>query len=712
VRPGTQEAQKTQELPASLVANPWISTWLTFADDGVIRLRVGKVELGQGILTAVTQLAAHELDVPPEAVLAAATNTVSSPDEGLTAGSLSITVSGAAVRRVCAEARELFRRAAARKAGLDITQVRLVSGAFTGPDGSRIGSYADLCGVVDLRVRVGDPSLAVEFAPPMSKDLARVDLPDKVLGRARFIHDLEFDGMLHARVVRPPGPGAHLEHAPVDHVASMPGVERVVRDGDFLAVLARREGQATQAAEALASAASWSAGIELPDPGDIEGWLRNAEAETNLVRHDGARHEDSSAVAAATYSRPYLAHASIGPSCAIARYDDGRLDVWSHSQGVFTLGRAIAATLKLPPEAVVVQHVEGAGAYGHNAADDVAMDAALLATRVPGRHVRAQWSREDEMSWEPFGPAMVADVTASVDADGTITDWSCELWSNGHTARPGYVPRHGLLADAHRAGVSMLPPAVDPPGKRGYGSARNAEPYYDIARIDVTVHRLLTMPIRTSSLRSLGSQLNTFAAESVIDELALAIGRDPVQMRLANLSDPRAREVLSTAAGAADWGAPLPDGHGRGVAFCRYKNRGSYCAVVADVEATDRVHVTRLTIAVDVGRAVNVDGVRNQIEGGAIQATSWALFEQVRFDRHSITSTDWESYPIARFGQVPQVEVHVLHRPDEPPLGAGEAAQGPVTAAIGNALADALGVRVRRLPLTPDNVVAAINAQS
>jgi CO/xanthine dehydrogenase Mo-binding subunit len=236
-------------------------------------------------------------------------------------------------------------------------------------------------------------------------------------------------------------------------------------------------------------------------------------------------------------------------------------------------------------------------------------------------------------------------------------------------------------------------------------------PYYDIARVDVTVHRLLTMPIRTSSLRSLGSHLNTLAAESVIDELAVAVGRDPLQMRLDHLPDPRAREVLITAAAAADWGTPLPDGHGRGVAFCRYKNRSSYCAVVAHVEATDRLHVNRLTIAVDVGRAVNVDGVRNQIEGGAIQATSWALFEQVRFDRHSITSTDWESYPIARFSQVPQVEVHLLHRPDEPPLGAGEATQGPVPAAIGNALADALGVRVRTLPFTHDNIVAAINAE-
>jgi CO/xanthine dehydrogenase Mo-binding subunit len=258
----------------------------------------------------------------------------------------------------------------------------------------------------------------------------------------------------------------------------------------------------------------------------------------------------------------------------------------------------------------------------------------------------------------------------------------------------------------------MLPPAVDPPADRGYGSQRNAVPYYDFARVDVTAHRLLTMPIRTSSLRSLGGNLNTFATESAIDELALAIGRDPLEMRLAHLSDARAREVLSTAAEAAGWGAPLAEGLGRGVAFCRYKNKSSYCAVVAEVEATEQLRVTRLTIAVDVGQAVNLDGVRNQVEGGAIQAASWALFERVRFDRHSITSTDWESYPIARFDQVPHVEVHLLQRPDEPSLGAGEATQGPVPAAIGNALADAIGVRVRTLPFTHDNIVAAIDAQS
>jgi nicotinate dehydrogenase subunit B len=320
----------TEALPASLVANPRISTWLTVADDGVIALRAGKVELGQGIVTALTQIAAHELDVSPDAVRAEATNTESSPDEGLTAGSLSITISGAAVRRVCAEAREVFRRAAARTAGVGVEQVRLVAGVFATPDGTRIGSYGDLSGVVDLHVEVGDPSLGVELAPPTSKDLARIDLPDKLFGRPRFIHDLDFVGMMHARVVRPPAPGAHLMDVALDRVSAMPGVEHVVRDGDFLAVIARREGQAGTAAEALAAAASWSDGIELPDPDDLEEWLRTADAETNVVRAEGARHDGTRTVAA-TFSRPYLAHASIAPSCAVARYDGARLEVWSHS---------------------------------------------------------------------------------------------------------------------------------------------------------------------------------------------------------------------------------------------------------------------------------------------------------------------------------------------------------------------------------------------
>lgn len=702
----------TTDLPGSLVTNPRISTWLSVTADG-IELRVGRVEIGQGIVTALTQLAAAELEVAPERVRPVATSTAAAPDEGLTAGSLSVMVSGSAVRRVCAEVRELFRHAAARRVQADPADVRLVAGSFVGPDGTQVGTYADLAADVDLDRDVGDPTLHVELSRHPGKDLPRIDLPDKVMGRPRFIHDLEFDGMLHGRVVRPPRPGAHLEDAPVDEVTSMPGVHEVVRKGDFLAVVARREGQATRAADVLRDRGTWTGGTELPDQHALGDWLRTTESETTVIRSDGATHEpapDGGTTLRASYARPFLAHGSIAPSCAIAHAEGDRLDVWSHSQGVFPLGRAIAAALGKAPEQVVVQHVEGAGSYGHNTSDDVAMDAALLATQVPGRHVRVLWSRADELSWDLFGPAMVSDVTATLDAGGRISDLTYDVWSNGHSARPGYVPEHSLLADAHRAGLTDLAPAVDPPPARGLGTGRNAEPYYDVGRADVRAHRLLTMPLRTSNLRSLGAHLNTFALESFLDELAEAAGQDPLDFRLAHLTDPRARDVLTTAAEASGWGSPPGEDRGRGLAFCRYKNTNSYCAVVAEVEATDSVRVERLTIAVDVGRVVNGDGVRNQIEGGAIQATSWSLLERVAFDSASVTSTDWESYPILRFSQVPRVDVHLVDRPDEPSLGAGEATQGPVPAAIGNAIADALGVRVRTLPFTAENIVAAIDA--
>ena len=698
----------TAELPQSLAANPRLSTWLTANPDGTFALRVGKVELGQGIATALTQIATAELGLEPGGVRPVATNTLVSPDEGVTAGSLSVMFSGAAVRRASAEVRLLFQKAAAARANVPDEKVTLVDGRFVAPDATSYG-YADLARDVDLDVDA-DPTLDVAQLPIQpGSSMPRIDLPDKVFGRPRFIHDLTFEGMLHARVVRPPRMGAHLIEAPVDAVAAMPGVEHVIRERDFLAIVATREGLAELAAAALASGSSWTDGTTLPDSAALPDWIRSQHAETTVIRHDGARHPDDAITMRATYAKPFVAHGSIAPSCGIARFEAGRLSMWSHSQGVFNLRTATALALGLEPEDVVVQHVEGAGCYGHNSADDAAFDAALIATHVPGRHIRVQWSRADELSWEPFGPAMVGEVAATVGADGHVSDWTYDVWGNGHTTRPGYAAAHGLLADAHRAGVDEIPPALDPPAARGHGSARNAEPPYDFARIDVATHRLTTMPIRSSALRALGAHLNVFALESCMDELAETLGRDPLQFRLDHLTDPRARDVLRTAAEAAGWGTPTVDGEGRGIAYSRYKNRGSYCAVVADVEAEESVRVTRLTIAIDVGQVVNEDGLRNQIEGGAIQATSWSLLEQVAFDRSTITSTDWESYPIMRFTGVPHVDVHVLSRSDEPSLGAGEATQGPVPGAIANAIHDAIGVRVRTLPFTRDNVVAAID---
>jgi CO/xanthine dehydrogenase Mo-binding subunit len=377
---------------------------------------------------------------------------------------------------------------------------------------------------------------------------------------------------------------------------------------------------------------------------------------------------------------------------------------------VHRLREAIARALGLDRAAVSVQHVENAGCYGHNAADDAAFDAVLLARAVPARPVQVQWSRSDELAWAPFGSAMTAEVSARLGDDGAITSWTYDVWSQGHTARPGYAGVPGLLAGGHLAEPLPTPPAADPPPNAGAGSTRNAVPIYDVGSRCIRGHRVLENRVRSSALRALGAHLNVFAIESFMDELAGAAGADPLEYRLRHLTDERAEAVLTTAAEAAGWGTATPDDVGRGMGLARYKGRGAYCAVVAEVQADADIRVLRLTVAVDVGRVINPDGVRMQLEGGAIQATSWTLKERVRFDRRRITSDDWESYPILRFTEVPEVAVHVLDRPDQPSVGAGEAAQGPTSAAIANAVAAALGVRVRDLPITTEAVTAAIHA--
>jgi CO/xanthine dehydrogenase Mo-binding subunit len=383
--------------------------------------------------------------------------------------------------------------------------------------------------------------------------------------------------------------------------------------------------------------------------------------------------------------------------------------VWSHSQGVRALGAATAAALGLPRDAVAVQHVEGAGCYGHNGADDAAFDAVLLARAVPGRPVHVRWSRHDELTWSPFASAMVLDLSAGLDAQGRVVEWAHDVWSQGHTSRPGYAGAPGLLGAAHLATPHELPPPADPPAASGAGSARNAVPIYSFPRRAIRSHRLTATALRTSAMRSLGAYGNVFAIESFMDELALATGQDPLDFRLAHLSDERGRAVLEAAVERSGYRSRDRDGDtGMGLGFARYKDRGAWCAVVAEVSAVASVDVRRLWVAVDVGRVVNPDGVRNQIEGGAVQSTSWTLVERVRFDRTRVTSDTWETYPILRFSHTPRVEVTVLDRPDEPSLGAGEAAQGPTAAAIANAVADAIGVRVRHLPLTADAVVAAL----
>jgi CO/xanthine dehydrogenase Mo-binding subunit len=715
--PGLELHDPPPSLPSHVDANPILSRWVTVRPDDVIEVQVGKVELGQGIVTALSQVAADGLAVRPDQVRMVAAST-DGPDQGLTSGSMSTAQTRPALDLVCGNVRALFIDAAARRWGLTPDDVDVDEGVFRSRPGAGPGpdaglTYGALASDVDLDVKA-DPTLLVAPARTRSvgRDVPRIDLRDKVTGRPAYLQDLRLPGMRFGRVVRPPSPGARVtsvDPAVVDDL----GVT-VVRDGSFLGVVAPTEDEAVSAAEVLRGATAWDEPADLPDDNQLDRYLRAGPHEDVVLLDDDptlAGMPEDAVTVRASYSKPFTAHASIAPSCAAARWeDDGSLSVWSHSQGIFRLRDAIAQVVQLDPHAVRVEHVPGAGCYGHNPADDVALDAVLLARAVPGSAVLTQWTRQDELAWDPLGSAMTCDAAATVTPAGELLSWDYEVWSQGHTARPMRQGQPSLLAAGDLAEPWPMLPAVDPGPAAGGGTTRNAVPIYSVGRRRVTGHRLLRAPIRSSALRALGAYFNVFAIESLMDELALATGQDPLELRLRHLDDERAREVLLRATAAAGWGSPIPDGTGRGIGFARYKGKGAYCAVVAEVEAVDAVRVRRLTVAADIGAVVNPDGARNQLEGGAIQATSWTLKERVRFDRRHITSQDWESYPILRFSEVPEVQVELVDRPGSPSLGSGEAAQGPTAGAIANAVAAALGVRVRRLPITPAAVITAIES--
>ncbi len=672
--------------PPHLTANPRLSRWVQVVDgpDGdLVEVRVGKAELGQGIATALAQLAADALGLPLDRIRMVAPHTALGPDQGLTSGSLSVFQTGPALAHV---------------GGV----VRALAGP-TSPVAEYVARIAGLDADLDLAAQT---PLAPLQARTVGSSTPRLDLPDKVLGRPRFLADLRPDGLLHGRVLRPPSVAAALRSVPMGWKA--PGVT-LVRDGAFLGVVGEREADVDRALAQLARDAEWDEQDLLPDPAELTGWLRDGTHEDIPVLDEaGAPGPTDEGVVEASYSRPFLTHGSLAPSAGLAEWTDAGVHVRSHSQGVHGLRGAIATTLGLDPATVVVEHVENAGCYGHNAADDAAFDAVLLARAVPGRPVLVRWTRPDELTWGPLASAMSATVRARLDGD-RIAGWSYDVWSQGHTARPGYAGSPGLLAGADLATPLVLPPPTDPPLAGGGGTTRNAVPAYGVGPRHVVGHRKTDSPLRTSAMRALGAHLNVFAIESFMDELATVAGVDPVAFRLDHLADPRAVQVVCEAARLAGWDEELPDDTGRGLGYARYKDRGTYCAVVADVTMTSEVRVTRLVVVADVGRVVNPDGARNQLEGGATQATSWTLKERMPFDRRRLLGTDWETYPVLRFSEAPEVTVHLVDS-SAPSTGAGEAAQGPTSAAIANAVHRALGVRVRDLPLTADAVVRAIEA--
>jgi CO/xanthine dehydrogenase Mo-binding subunit len=587
------------------------------------------------------------------------------------------------------------------------------TGAIVANDGRSV-AYKDLV-IGQALHRMAQPQSPLKDPKSFTvigKSMQRVDIPGKVTGAPMYVQDLRPEGMLHARVVRPPNYGADLLSVDVAAVEKLPGVIQVVRNGNFLAVAAQREFQAIEAMNLLAATAQWRKIAALPDENTIHQFLMRLPTQDQTIADKGNPAEQGAHVLHASYSRPYLSHGSIGPSCALALYRSDKLTVWTHSQGVFPLRHTLAQMLAMQPEQIHCIQAEGSGCYGHNAADDAAADAALVARAIPGRPIRLQWMREQEMGWEPFGPAMSSTVSGALDDQGKIVSWTYEVWSNTHSTRPGGPPGN-LLAAQYLAKPFTPPAPKEIPMPEG-GGDRNAIPLYAIPNARVVDHFIPQMPLRVSALRALGAYHNVFAIESFMDELAQAAKADPVEFRLKHLADPRARDVINKAAQEFGWKKDdkRPRGRGRGFAFAQYKNLATYCAIALEVDVeheSGEVRLGRVVSAVDSGQAVNPDGIRNQIEGAIVQSASWTLYETVTFSRTDIISRDWSSYPILRFPSAPEsVAVHVIDRPGENFLGAGEAGQGPTAAAIANAIADATGARLRDLPLTAARIKQAI----
>ena len=701
---GGQPKPVAPSLPGSLKSTPMLDAWIRVDADGKVTVFTGKAELGQGIKTALIQVAVEELDLPPDSVTLVTADTARTPNEGVTAGSHSMQDSGTAILNAAANVRMLLAQAAAERWRLSPdTLATTGDGKLRGPDG-RTATYGELAGALSLHVEARADAPRRSGPHRISgKPWPRVDIPAKVTGGPAYVQDLRPPGLLHARVVRGPSDGTAI--GPLDEaaVSAMPGVVRLVANGRFAAVVAEREWAAVQALQRLQQA-RWRRTAP-PIPADPLAAIQAAPSQDTLI-FDKPGGAAGPKVVRARYTRPWLMHGAVGPSCAVAQVQDGQLTVWTHSQGVYPLRNAIAELVGMPREKVRCIHMEGSGCYGHNGADDVAADAALCALALPGRPVRLQWMREQEHGWEPLGSGMIVEAQASLDAQGRIATWTSDIWSNPHNGRP--TTAGGLLAGAE---VDPPFPAPNPqpiPMPEG-GGERNGVPLYAIPAGRITAHFIRERPLRVSALRSLGAHMNVFAIESFMDELAAASGADPVAFRLAHLSDRRAIDVVRACAEGFGWDQRPK---GSGFAFARYKNLASYCAVALEVAVeheTGRARVGRVVASVDSGEVVNPDGVKNQIEGAIVQALSWTGLEAVTHDAAHRTSFDWSAYPIARFQDVPaSVEVRVVDRPGEPFLGAGEAGQGPAAAALGNAIAAATGKRLRELPLSAERIKAAL----
>jgi len=687
-----------------------VDSFLAFHADGTVTIYTGKVDVGTGLRIAVAQMAAEELGIPAERIQVIDGDTGLCPDQGGTGGSTGLTRGGADVRQAAATARQALLALGATRLNVPAPELTIANGEVRPLAGGVSVGVAALVGDRRLSIKV-DPKAPLR--PPASytsvgKPLPRPDVPGKCTGRHVYVHDFTLPGMVHARVIRPPAIGATLVSVDEASLRGIPDV-RVVRVQNFLAVVSKDEWAAIRAAATLKAA--WTDARQLPGSDGLERWTRAAAIDRDqavVTRGDApAAILGAAKKLSATYFWPFQSHASLGPSCAVADIRGEGGTIWSSSQGTHGLRTNLSKVFGLTPAKVRVVFLDGSGSYGTNGGDHVAADAVLLSKTI-GQPVRVQWTRQDETGWDPKGPQQLLDVRAGLDANGRIVGWDTQMWL------PAQAPGTRALLAADAAGLAQ------DHGQGAGAITQNGDPPYQAEHARVLVHWVKETPLQLSNLRAPGKIANVFAVESFTDELAAAAGVDPIAFRIERLTDPRAIEVITRTAQAFGWRprtSPNPSRGtgsvytGRGLAYMRYKQAENYVAMAMEVAvdpATGRITVRRVVCAHDCGLVVNPDALKNQIEGCIVQTLSRALHEEVTFDRSRVTSVDWASYPILRFPEAPQVDVILIDRPDQPLLGAGEAATAPVAAALANAVFDATGVRLRTVPFTAERVKAAL----
>jgi nicotinate dehydrogenase subunit B len=689
-----------------------VDSFLTINKAGLVTIYSGKVDLGTGVTTALRQIVAEELDVPMSHIELVQGDTLLTPDQGNTWGSLTIQIGGMQIRQASAAARQALLAEAAKKLGTD--QLTVSAGVVS--DGRKKVSYGDLIGGKNFSITLDPKQPVKEKAPKdytvVGKSQPRVDIPDKATGRFTYMQDFRVPGMLHGRVVRPPAIGAKLESVDDNALKNISGIVKVVREGDFLAVVASNEWDAVRGATAIK--ATWSKSETLHDQAKLWEHVRATkiakEEEYGKVGNTAeAMAKEGVKLIKATYDFAIHTHGSIGPSCAVAEFKDGTLTSWSASQATHALRKQLAQMFALPPEKVRCLYLEGAGCYGRNGHEDAAADAALLA-KAMGRPVRVQWSRADEHGWDPKGPPTLMDMRASMDAEGNVTAWEGDFYMPQQT--PG-----GFLVPLVAATLSGMPAADHiAPGN----VFQNSAVQYKFPNTKSVCKRLETTPFRPSWIRTPGRMQNTYANECFMDELAAAANMDPLAFRLKYLDDKRGIELLDRMAKVAKWDKrPSPQKasgnvlKGRGMAYVKYELVRTYIGAVAEVEIDRRtgvIKVPKFFVVHDCGQVINPDGLKNQIEGSVMQTVSRTLIEELKFDRSQVTSLNWASYPIMTFPQAPEIVIELIDRPTEKPWGAGEPAAAVIPSAISNAVFDATGVRLRSIPYTPSKVLTAMQA--